>query len=239
MCSGVVHVLPVSRLTLFDGSRELAERLALEDAEQDVIEDIDGWKGDPAQQFYVKLRRNEDYIWEPWSQVFSESVPFEQFCSRYDMLQPLLITTAEVRLEASALNRLPIVMVAPGDTVYVSLRYFDYYLYDNGLDLPNKFSIDYVVRVKYTGWEKEDHSQITAVIPIFGDAPYWFTHWFVKVYGSRQILLPAMQEITVDTFRLFPNARLLDFVPLHLQGLAQRKIQRALHPQQSQRRRRR
>ena len=75
-------MLPVSRLTFFDGSRELAERLALEDAEQDVIEDIDGWKGDPAQQFYVKLRRNEDYIWEPWSQVFSESVPFEQFCSR-------------------------------------------------------------------------------------------------------------------------------------------------------------
>ena len=76
------------------------------------------------------------------------SVPFTQYCSRFDMLRPLFLTTAEVRLEASALNRQPIVMVAPGDTVFVSLRYFNYFLYNNGLGPPNKFSIDYVVRVK-------------------------------------------------------------------------------------------
>ena len=64
------------------------------------------------------------------------------------MLRRLFLTTAEVRLEASALNLQPIVMVAPGDTVFVSLRYFNYFFYNNGLGLPNKFSIDYVVRVK-------------------------------------------------------------------------------------------
>ena len=76
------------------------------------------------------------------------SVPFTQYCSCFDMLRRLFLTTAEVRLEASALNRQPIVMVAPGDTVFVSLRYFNYFLCNNGLGLPNKFSIDYVVRVK-------------------------------------------------------------------------------------------
>ena len=55
LCSGVVHVLPVDRLTLFNGSKENAERLALEDAEQDVIENIDGWKGDSTTSYFAVL----------------------------------------------------------------------------------------------------------------------------------------------------------------------------------------
>ena len=48
ICTGIVYTFPVDRLTLFTGNVSQAERLALEDADQEVIEAIDGWRGDPS-----------------------------------------------------------------------------------------------------------------------------------------------------------------------------------------------
>ena len=126
MCTGVVHVFPVDRLSLFTGNEEQAKRLALEDADQDVIEHIDGWRGDPAfrttLEFFVKFRTNEDYIWLPWNDDFAESLPYEQYCNRYPCLRPLLMTTEELRVYQRNINALPITTMQPGDEVYVSLR---------------------------------------------------------------------------------------------------------------------
>jgi hypothetical protein len=51
----------------------------LEDADQEIIENIDGWRGDPAfrrsMEFFVKFRTNEEYVWLPWSEDFADSVP--------------------------------------------------------------------------------------------------------------------------------------------------------------------
>ena len=45
----------VDRLTLFTGNVSQAERLALEDADQEVIEAIDGWRGDPSHRRTIWL----------------------------------------------------------------------------------------------------------------------------------------------------------------------------------------
>jgi len=100
MCTGVVHVFPVDRLSLFTVNENQAKCLALEDADQDVIEHIDGWRGDPAfrtsLEFFVKFRTNEDYIWLPWNDDVAESLPYEQYCNRYPCLRPLLMTTEKL-----------------------------------------------------------------------------------------------------------------------------------------------
>ena len=43
---------------------------------------------------------------------------------------------------------------SPGDDVYVSLRYYNWSYYDHQVDLPNKFGIDYVVKVRYRKWDR-------------------------------------------------------------------------------------
>ena len=216
ICTGVVSVLHVERLALFSGTEEQAVRLALEDADQDVIENIDGWRGDPAfrrsMEFFVKFRTNNDYVWLPWSEDFADSLPYEQYCQRYAPLRQLLMTTEDLNVYVHELNRQPITSVQPGDEVYVSLRYFDSGLFDNRCPYPNRYSIDYVVKIKFTQWDRDNHTKIEAVVPVLGDARYSFTPWFIEAWGSRRVLLPSMREVTIQDFVTYNE--LMDFVPV-------------------------
>ena len=226
LCTGVVSVFAVERLTLFTGTPDQADRLALEDADQEVIEGIDGWRGDPehrrTMEFFVKFRTNQDYVWEPWSEDLSASIPFEQYCIRYPAIRRLVYTSQEVREYATQLNSQPIATVEPGVNVYVSLRYFDIQVHDERCDLPNKFGVDYVVKMCYTRWDREDHTRIEGVVPVFGDAQYTLTAWFVEAWGSREVLLPSMREITTEYFIQYTS--LFDFVPLHTQKNVRKKV---------------
>ena len=132
------------------------------------------------------------------------------------------MTTEELTLYARDLNLQPITKVAPGDTVYVSLRYFNWEAYDQRLDLPNRFSMDYVVKVRYTKWDREDHTKIEAQVHALGDARFSFTAWFVEAWGSRQILLASMREVTSAHWLLYET--MVEFVPQHLQGSFQKKV---------------
>ena len=183
ICTGVVYTFPVERLTLFTGTLSQAERLALEDADQEVIESI-GWRGDPSHrrtmEFFLKFRTNADYTWEPWSEDLSASIPFENYCLRYDALRQLLMTTSELADYIRDLNLQKISEVSPGDEVYVSLRYYNWSYHDQQVDLPNKFGIDYVVKVRYSKWDREDQTRIETVVPVFGEACFGATPWFVE-----------------------------------------------------------
>ena len=212
---------------MFTGTPDQAERLALEDADQEIIEGIDGWRGDPDQrrtmEFYVKFRTNQDYTWEPWSEDLSASIPFEQYCLRYDMLKRLVKTTQEVLEYGRHLNSVPITAVQPDDEVYVSLRYFDLLSYDTRCDLPNRFGVDYVVRMKYTRWDRDDQTRIEGSVPVFGDAVFTLTHWFVECWGARRVLLASMKEITLEYFIQYHS--LIDFVPAHTRKTVLRRAE--------------
>jgi hypothetical protein len=228
VCTGVIHVLPVDRLSLFVGSDAQAERLALEDAEQDVIESIDGWRGDPAyrtsMEFWVKFRTNNDFVWHPWSEDFADSLPYEQYCQRYDCLRQLLMTTDALHTYQLELNRNPITSVQPGDEIFVSLRYFDFAAYDSAtFPLPSPHTIDYVVKMRYTQWDREDHTKIEAIIPVFGEARYSFRPWFIEAWGSRKVLLPSMRLVDLAMMSLHEQY-LLDFVPSSSRGSLRRKL---------------
>ena len=217
----------MDRLTLFTGNVSQAERLALEDADQEVIEAIDGWRGDPSHrrtiEFLVKFRTNAEYTWEPWSEDLSASIPFENYCVRNDTLRQLLMTTTELAAYIRDVNLQGITEVSLGDEVYVSLRYYNWSYYDQQVDLPNKFGIDYVVKVRYRKWDREDHTLIETVVPVFGEACFGSTPWFVESWGSRKILLPTMREITTEWFLQYPS--LMGFVPSHTRNLSKTRME--------------
>jgi hypothetical protein len=224
----VIHVLPVDRLSLFVGSDAQAERLALEDAEQDVIESIDGWRGDPSHrttlEFWVKFRTNSDYVWLPWNEDFADSLPYEQYCLRYDCLKQLLMTVDALHAHQQELNRTAITLVQPGDEVYVSLRYFDFGAYDShSFPLPSPHHIDYVVKMRYTQWDRDDHTKIEAIIPVFGDARYSFKPWFVEAWGARRVLLPSMRLVDLAMMSAHEQ-HLMDFVPSSTRVALRRKL---------------
>ena len=223
ICTGIVYTFQVDRLTLFTGNMSQAERLALEDADQEVIEAIDGWRGDPSHrrtmEFLVKFRTNAEYTWEAWSENLSASGPFEHYCLRFAALRQLLTELSDYIRDA---NLQRITAFSPGDDVYVSLRYYNWSYYDQQVDLPNKFGIDYVVKVRYRKWDRGDQTRVETVVPVFGEACYGATPWFVEVWGSRKILLPSMREITTEWFLQYPSC--MEFVPLHTRNLAKTRM---------------
>ena len=173
-------------------------------------------------EFYVKFRTNADYVWLPWSEDFADSLPYEQYCQRYDPLRQLLMTTEDLNAYVHELNRQPITSVQPGDEVYVSLRYFDAGLFDNRCPYPNRYSVDYVVKIRYTQWDRDNHTKIEAIVPVLGDARYSFTPWFIEAWGSRKVLLASMKEVTIQDFITY--GELMDFVPVPARKSQRSKI---------------
>jgi len=104
-----------------------------------------------------------------------------------------------------------ITAMQPGDEVYVSLRYFNTDAYDTALQFPNKFSVDYVVKMKYTQWDRNDHTKIEGLVLVFGGGRWSLTPFFVEAWGARRVLLPTMYEVTLKDFPMHPE--LLEFVP--------------------------
>ena len=90
------------------------------------------------------------------------------------------------------------------------------------MDLPNRYGTDYVVRVRYTKWERDDHTRIEAVVPLFHNVLYAWTPWFVETWGSRTILLPNMREVTLEYFVTYPS--LFDFAPAHVRPALTRQV---------------
>jgi hypothetical protein len=230
VCTGVSEVLPVDRLSLFTGTVEQARRLALEDKDQDVIDYIDAYRGDPEQrttmEFHLKFLSEDEPRWYTWSKDLAESVPYEQYCQRGDpALSQLLLGTEQLREEANSMNALPIDEVQPGEFVYVSLRYLDWanrgHFYDRSCTLPNKWFTDHVLKMKYTKWDRANHTRVEASIPVIS-ATYSWNHWFVHLYGQRRTLLPTMREIVLQDFIHHPD--LLELVPAHAKRAVDKRL---------------
>jgi hypothetical protein len=95
----------------------------------------------------------------------------------------------------AALNRQPISEVAPGDVVFVDLRFFgsDWY---HSVGLHNAEFQQYVVQFRYSHWfHKTTRTKIVASCTLFQEE--WpCNHHFVRSYGSVKTLPP--QATLVD-----------------------------------------
>jgi hypothetical protein len=158
-----IESFAVERLTLFSGTRLEAERLAMEDANQFVIRSINAYRGDPetrtSMQFEITWEDGET-SWRTWDRDLFNSVPYEQFCHSKPELFPIIYDLKQVSSERARINSVDITLVTPGDVVYISLRFFGFFVYDKELDLHDKWHTNYVIKMRYDRWETPGSQRI-------------------------------------------------------------------------------
>jgi len=213
MAMEFVTKLLVERVKLFNGTRDEAFRLAMEDADQFVVDRILAWKGDPAKrttmEFLVKFADGEE-VWKPWDKDLSDTLAFEEYCRRNRELMTLTYDVATARQIVKQINSMPITQVQPGDICYVNIRYFGTYHYDNELDLPDKYLVKYMVRCEYTRWAGKTRKRIDGLIVPF-QSVFMFPNLFVVMYGNVRELEEDMVEVT--PLLIYQNPSILEYIP--------------------------
>ena len=206
---GFVSTFPVERLRAFVGTKDDALKIAMEDLNQYEVDVILAWRGDPTlrttMEFEVRFK-DGDVVWKPWDLDLASCQPFEDFCRRNKELYLLLYTTEHVSRAASSISSRAITDVQPGDTIFVDLRYFGTFVYDNLLDLPDKYHLKYVVRVIFTKWTGRTHKKLDAQVPLFG-LTFEFNNLFVFYYGHQRVIADGMVEVTLDFLDIYPDIR--------------------------------
>jgi hypothetical protein len=104
---------------------------------------------------------------------------------------------------------MPITVVNPGDLVYLSLRFFSTKVYDEVLLLPDKFHVNYVVRLEYTHFNTKAHKRIQGTVPVF-KTRVEFDHIRVLRWGQSRVLSPDM--MLVDEQYIRANKDILQLV---------------------------
>jgi len=122
--------------------------------------------------------------------------PFEEYCRHYKELFLLLYYTDQVSRAAAAITSTSITDVQPGDTIFVDLRYFGTYVYDNLLDSPVKYHIKYLVRIIFTKWTGRTHKKLDAQILLF-QRTFEFNNLFVPCDALQKAIEQGMVEITL------------------------------------------
>ena len=204
--------LLVERLKLFTGSEDDGYRLALEDADQFVIDSILAWRGNPelrsTLEFEVRFA-DGDIVWKPWDLDLSNSQPFEEYCRKHKPLYSLLFTTKVGAQEARRINSSPITDVQPGTTVvFVDIRHLNTKVYDEDVTLDDKFHHSYVIRATYTKWDNRAHTLIELHMGVF-NFKYRANNLFVFLYGSITVFSHHMIEVTPTLLLSHPSTLLL------------------------------
>ena len=181
----VLPAVDVSRVSLYDGSREEAMDLAMRDNDEFVIVEFLRFRGNPATrstvEYFISFSDGTQ-VWLPWTPSLSQTVPYETFCQSDPMLQPLLHSTATVRAHDSALNKQPITTVSPGQTVYVNLRWYSHTWYKELESLADRYDVAYLVPCRY-GKLTHRGRKIELIDPVFGNHFPSVDHCFVHYYG--------------------------------------------------------
>lgn len=213
LCMKNIAFFRVDRVSLFSGTRQEAERIAKEDADQFSISQTPGYKGNPARRNSLEFDitfEDGDRRWRPYDRDLFQSLPYEGFCRANPELFDILYDADQVGKEHDRINAEQITEVEPGQTVYVNIRYFGFEEFDDYVPLPDKYHTTYVIRFVYKKWAGTRHLSLDGYFPILGTRLlYNVNHLFVQCWGHIHVLKPEMVEITDDHIRQYP--RLVDF----------------------------
>jgi hypothetical protein len=95
--------------------------------------------------------------------------------------------------------------VAPGETVYLTLRNIDPYWYDT-LPLEDPYHILYIVTLTYTSWSTPRSTKhICGKISAFSLSLPKLDNYFVSMYGSTHQLTPSMILLDATYFHNHPS----------------------------------
>jgi hypothetical protein len=225
ICMGYHKRLLVERVKLFTGTREEAERLAMEDADQFLIKRIIAFKGNPAKRLTMEFEvefDDGDIVWKQWDANLATTQQYVDYCDSLKELHFLTYSTASVGPAIAALNKTQITEVTPGDIVYIPLRAFGYLEYDE-LTLPDKEHLLYVVPAVYTRWAGTTHLRIDIRIELFSSTYMW-NHQKVFQFGYQKEQSEHM--IIVNDLMLIAYP---DIMVLIVEKAAKKRVEARLH----------
>jgi hypothetical protein len=105
----------------------------------------------------------------------------------------------------SALNKIPITSVAPGDVVFVNIRSYGEQWYVS-TDLPDLYHINYVVEWNYVSWVKRNFTLRVSCSRFTGT--FTITHSTVRSWGDCKIFDPdTMVLITDELMEKYPKLK--------------------------------
>jgi hypothetical protein len=196
----------VGDLTPFFGSHDEAFRMAKIDDEQELVVEIQAYRGEPRQRRYMRflvLFADGSLLWLQWSFDIFAAVPYERYVSSVPALRPLLYTVKDLRARDNILNDTPITEVSLGTVVFVDLRCYGYGWYA-ALGLPDCDKITYVVQYTYEAFNS-NRTVATVFCHLFKER-WKVNHIFVIEYGSSATFDSTfMQLIGSALLKKFPS----------------------------------
>jgi hypothetical protein len=182
--------------------------VAMRDKDQYLVKAITAWKGDPnkrtSMKFWVQYD-DGDEMWVSYKADLVDNETYQEFVAKDPRLFQLRFSSAIVHLQIEHMRRSPIVDVAPGDTVYVDLRYIKGHEAYDKLGLPNAYFTMYVCECSYVKWIGRTHHKIEAKCLVLDVLCRNWDSFDVYQFGSCKELLPTMTLVTEALCVQYPD----------------------------------
>jgi hypothetical protein len=179
-----VHTFHVTRLKLYSGTREDADKVAQLDRDQYVIDKILYCRGNPMQrttmEFFIRFADQEEK-WVTWTVDLFSSGPYETFCRTHSRLFPLIWDVRGARAQIKTINKTAITEVSPRDSFFLDIRFFGPGEWYQSLGLPDCDRLTYVLPCEYTEYNSS-HKKIGFSCELTSESFVW-NHFNVRSYG--------------------------------------------------------
>lgn len=196
---GFIVDLDSMRLKRFLGTKEEAEKIAMIDQNQFLLDKILGYRGDINRrrtiEFLVRFADGTK-VWKTLNKDITDTIVFEDYCRLNTELTQLLYTKQNSRAYVQSLRKTNITLVSPGDVVYVNLRSWGNSWYDQ-LRLPDLHEKRYVVLGKYGNYSGNKMQHISITFPVMKET-YEVDNIFVYTWGHTKQLQEDDVVITTD-----------------------------------------
>ena len=197
------HKFHVSRVKPFFGSYEDGIRCAKLDQNQYYIKYIKYYTGNP----HVRTSMTFTIMWEdgeasiPWNTDLAATQQYEEYINSRPELFPLRYTADEAKRRISAINKLCITTVQPGDILYLSLRYFDGLnnMWYDSLNLP-EMDKTYVVEISVSELTGRSNNKVKVICTAFNDI-YILSHYDILAYCTSKLLVSEQVILVTSSSR--------------------------------------
>lgn len=174
---------------------------ALRDQDQFVVLAILGYCGDSRSRSQMTFRvqfADGDIVSLPWSKDL-ECAAYFDYCQAHPHLYHLTLDATLAKKYQTQLRKEPITCVAPGDSVFVDLRFFGDGWYE-ALSLPDAMSTSYVFLFTYTHWHnKTNTKKITGHMDIDHSYHYALDGYAVFCWGACSVFDPSHMVLVDHT----------------------------------------
>lgn len=197
----------VSRLKLFQGSKKEAFKAAMLDNDQYLLVSILAYKGDPKLRtslYFECLFDDGETIWKPYDRDLFNTRQYEEFCLKTPELSLLIYTAAETKVYETAINRKTITEVAPGEVVYVDLRYVGEEWYEDIFDEPDKYHVKYVMEFVYLDFVGTKQLKLE-IMNLLTRSVYVFDHLAVLQYGNAKQMQDGWVLLGEEAIEKYPS----------------------------------